>query len=1104
MKLTVILLVAGCLHVSANGYSQTVSFSGRNVPLQTVFSAIEKQTGISFFFNYTLIKDAKPVTLDLQDVPMEEALREALKGQELDFYETGKTVFIIKKQVEVSSPPIPPAPPPVEISGTVRAENGEPLAGATVSFKRINKSSTTNEKGSFVLKNVPNGMMTLEVSFVGYEKYTTDLDVSRNINDLNIQLRRSKNSLDEVQIVAYGTTTQRLNTGDVTTVKGSDIDKLPIDNPLLALEGRVAGLFVSQATGLPGSGASVLIQGQNSIGNGNDPFYVIDGVPYTSQLLPNLGTILQPSSATGNNFNAQNGNPFSFINPADIESISVLKDADATAIYGSRAANGAILITTKKGKIGQSKVDINVQNGWGKVTRRMDLLNLKQYLAMRREALRNDGIVQPSPTDYDINGFWDTTRSTDWQKTLMGNTAQFTQANATFSGGNALTQYLVGGTFNRQTTVFPGSFSDKKGTLHFNLNTTSTNQKLKVQLSGSYQIDNNQLPSQSPSLTALYLPPNAPKLYNPDGTLNWMPNAAGSSTWTNPLTYFKSIYQNKTNNLISNVVIDYAIVPGLNIKSNFGYTNLQSNEIVASPLSVIPPEYIQYLGSAGRSATYGYNSMNSWIIEPQINFNRELSKGKLEALLGSTIQQNSNNGLQLGGNNYNSDAVLKDIRSAAVVYVNSTYNTQYKYSALFGRLNYNWQDKYIANLTVRRDGTSRFGTANEYHTFGAMGAAWLFSNESFLKEGQRILSFGKLRTSYGTTGNDQITDYSFLSLYTPTYNSGIAYQGVTGLEPKGLSNPYLQWEETKKLQIGVETGFFKDRILLNINYFDNRSNNQLLSYQLPIITGFNSIARNFPATVQNTGWEFTLHTVNIKLHDFSWQTNFNLTLPSNKLISFPNLATSSYAQTLVIGQPVEIIKTYKLLGVNPATGGYLFADNHGNPTPNPNYATDQNTLVDALPKYYGGFENHFQYKGFDLTALFQFSDQKMRSSRFGNYPGSPTTNQPTSVLDRWQKSGDITPVQRYNSNGSLNSQAFTIIFSDAIFDNASYVRLKTLALSYSLPAIWVKRARLQYLRVYLQGQNLLTFTRYSGLDPETGATTLPPLKMLTTGIQIGL
>jgi TonB-dependent SusC/RagA subfamily outer membrane receptor len=326
-------------------------------------------------------------------------------------------------------------------------------------------------------------------------------------------------------------------------------------------------------------------------------------MPYTSQLLPGVNPSIIPNSGVGN----VKGNPLSFTNPSDIESIEVLKDADATAIYGSRAANGAILITTKKGKPGKTKVDLNMQTGIGQVSRKLDLLNTQQYLEMRREGVVNEGRTIVS-TDYDLNGLWDTTRYTDWQKELIGGTAHYTDLQASVSAGNENLQYLLGVGYHKETTVYPDQFSDQKGSLHFNINNISDNRRFKVQITGNYLVDDNRLPSQDLMERAVKVAPDAPSLYNVDGTLNWMPNSSGNSSWTNPLSYTLKKYENTTYNLVSNAIFSYQILPGLDVKSSFGYTNLQSNELSTSPLSAERPENRP---SGDRSAVYGNNKISS-------------------------------------------------------------------------------------------------------------------------------------------------------------------------------------------------------------------------------------------------------------------------------------------------------------------------------------------------------------------------------------------------------------------------------------------------------------------------------------------------------------
>jgi len=478
-------------------------------------------------------------------------------------------------------------------------------------------------------------------------------------------------------------------------------------------------------------------------------------------------------------------------------------------------------------------------------------------------------------------------------------------------------------------------------------------------------------------------------------------------------------------------------------------------------------------------------------------------------LVAGTIQQQNANQLSINGRGYSSDLLLQDPLSAATSSIGGSNQTEYKYNALFSRLGYVWDEKYILNLSARRDGSSRFGSANEFHNFGAIAGGWVFSNEGFLKD-DRLISFGKLTASYGTTGNDQIGDYSFLSLYNSVSYSA-PYQGIPVISPRVLTNPFLQWEETKKTSIGLDLGFLKDRILLNAIWFENRSSNQLVSYPLPSITGFTGITENMPATVQNTGIELSINTINVKSKDFNWSTSFNLTVPQNKLVAFPNLANTSYASTYVIGKPIiNISKVYHFMGVNPATGLYQFLGSNGNLTSNPVFGQDNTVFISQSPKYYGGLENSFSYKGFDLSFLFQFVKQTGTTDPFGSiYPGRISSNQgnePVWILDRWQKPGDQATIQLFGTDQRYSNQVSAANNSDAYYTDASYIRLKNVALSYRLPINWLNKAHLQSLQIYLQAQNLLTITKYKGLDPENpqGVAGLPPLRVITMGIRIGL
>ncbi len=1100
MKLTAILLLLCFLQVNAKKTiaQDKISLSVKNAPLEKVFEQIEKQTGYIVWCEKKLLDQTTNVTLQVVNATIEQAMTLCLNGQPLQFAIVEKTIVVSPKgkHADLNNAQ------KIDIRGQVTDDKQRPLDRATIEIKGGKKGTFTDINGMFELKQV-DANATLAISYNGF--ITKEINVDAQ-TFLTILLNQSNNPLDAVQVIAYGTTTARLSTGNVTTVKAAEIENQPVTNPLLALEGRVPGMYISQSTGFAGSGVTVRIQGQNSILNGNDPLYVIDGVPYTSQLLPTLSNVQGGSGGiVGGLLTGGNGNPLSYFNPSDIESINILKDADATAIYGSRAANGAVIITTKKGRTGQTRVNFNVQNGWGKVTKKLDLLNTRQYLEMRHEAIANDqSTVQP--TDYDINGTWDTTRNTDWQKELLGGTAKYFTANGSVSGGNANTQYLISGNYHRETTVFPGDLFDQKGGLHFTLNSASTDQRFHIQLSANYLADNNHITSNDLTSLAVTLAPDGPKLYNSDGTLNWAENAAGSTTWPypgNPLAYLYQSYSIDAKNLVGNSTLAYQLLPDLEVKCNLGYTDLQTHELILNPLTAVAPENRP---SSQRVAIYGNNGINSWIAEPQLSYKKSMGKARFQALVGTTFMDNKGNGEQIYGYGYSSDAQMKDIRSASSLVVGSTTQSEYKYSAFFGRVNMDWADRYIVNVTARRDGSSRFGSQNQFHSFGALGLSWVFSNEKWLARWSRFLTYGKLRASYGTTGNDQIGDYRFLNLYAPPTNVFTPYQGATGLLPTGLPNAHLQWEETKKLDIGVNLGFLDNRIFLNADYFQNQSSNQLLNYNISIVSGFNNVLQNFPAKVGNSGFEISVNTVNVKTSKFSWSTAVNVTIPKNKLISFPGLANSSYAYLLSIGQPVSIHKVFHLSGVNDTTGIYQFSDTKGNLTYNPSLGKDNTVIINTAPTLYGGLSNNFRFKNFGLDILFQFVKQRGLNYAFGNLPGYNSINQPSWVMDRWQKQGDIKSHQRFSSTYSTGYSQFSYASnqSDAAYTDASFIRLKDLSFFYEFGNL-KKRMGLNNCRVYLQAQNLLTFTSYKGTDPETlSSTTMPPLRVWVFGAQIGL
>jgi TonB-linked SusC/RagA family outer membrane protein len=1118
MKLTAIFMLLACLQVSAAGHSQTVTLSGKALHLENVFKEVRKQTGYFFLYPTGALQKAKRVNVTASNMPVTEFLKMVFKDQPLQYAIESKTVNIAPYTAgeRLFEPGSSYLFAPVPIRGVVRDATGKPLSGASVVNRTSNASVSSGADGAFTIYAETGHV--LAISFVGYGKVaikllsaTSAVVVASDMSSANsteevtaaglengqtiaaggsgfsIALAAATSQLAEVIInKGYYTDTKKTSTGNVSKVSGEEIARQPVSNPLAALSGRVPGMFIAQSSGAPGSAFQVQIRGINSIANGNDPLYVIDGVPFS----------IAPELQNNNNLNPAGGNPLNLINPNDISSIEVLKDADATAIYGSRGANGVVLITTKKGKAGKAKVDLNFYQGIAKVTNQVKYLNTEQYLAMRKEALKNDGVAPDPAIDVDVLGgsTWDPNRYTNWQDQLIGNTAKYTDAQAAVSGGSDQVQYNIGGGYHRETAVYPGENSMKKASMQVHLSGGSKDQRLKFNFSASYVNENTTLPVTDPISVMSYFAPNAPQAYNEDGTLNW-----ANGTWLkgNPYAFLAQPYRGRSTNLLSNLMLTYNIMKGLDLKTSLGYTNVNMDQRRLIPFTTIDP----LKGETSGSSTFNNSDTRSWIAEPQLDYKVNIGKGKLAALAGLSFQQSHNEGTRLSARGFSSDLLLENIQAASILTVDRLTDIFYKYNAVFGRLNYSYDEKYILNVTARRDGSSRFGPGKQFANFYAAGAAWVFSAEHWAQQ-LSFLSFGKLRASYGTSGNDQVADYSYLDRYNSTVNT---YGGSQGLYPVNFFNPMLAWEQNKKLEAAVELGFLNDRINFSASWYRNRSGNQLVQSPLSVVTGFGSIAENLPAVVENKGFEFTLNTVNIRNAAFRWTSAFNITFPRNKLVSFPNFEASSYSERLVIGQPLTATKVFQYAGVDPITGLFQFMGSDGKPTISPVPLADDISLLDFGPKFYGGLQNAISYANFKLDFLFQFVKQKGMNYYYEHVEGVPGTfsaNQPVNVLDRWQKEGDVARFQRYNQDYSTIESSNNAVMSDFQYGDASYIRLKNVSLSYNLPARWINRMQLQHARVYFQGQNLLTITNYVGYDPENrNYLVLPPLKVFTLGLQ---
>lgn len=1069
MKLVMILTMAICLQATARGYGQTISLTLTNAPLETAFKEFKKQSGFRFIYSRTEMQASRPVTLRITNVPIEEALHLLFSGQPLEYVVETNHVVVRRKAIAV---PVVVPVTPADISGKVLTEEGLPLAGASVLVKSSGLGVPTNAAGEFTVPGIKETDV-LVISSVGYQ--TREIVVGKQTR-ITIVLSLAENSLDETVVIAYGKTTRRYNTGSVGRVSAAEISKQPVSNPLAALQGRVPGLLITQSNGLPGSNFEILIRGRNSIQQGNSPLIVVDAVPLSTDRM-------------SQNLQLNANNPFNTIDPSDIASIEVLKDADATAIYGSRGANGVILITTKRSKENKPELNLNWYCGWGKVTRAMDFMNTAEYIMMRKEAFANDGIIPTSANAPDLL-IWDTTRYTNWKKEMIGNVSQTTNMNLRYSGGTTLTKFSLGAGYYNEGTVFPGDLGNTRLNVSLNGSQYSKERKLFTEVSMKYSVDKSHLIAQDMT-SFINLSPNAPAMFDSAGNLRWYEKGVA---FNNPFGLLLQRYNGTTSRLSINNAIDYKVVSGLHLKINMGYNLARFSETNLMPISSQHPA-----NNPRGTASFGFSEVETVIIEPQIDYTRNIGKMQFSAVAGSTFQKSVSATELLRGTGYTNDILLESITGAASV-VASNSKEVYKYIAGFARLSFNYKKKYLLNLTGRRDGSSRFGPGNQFANFGALGAGWIFANAKFSEKLNPWLSFGKIRGSYGITGNDQISNYQFLESWSsPTYT----YGSIPGLRPVKLFNPDYKWEQNRKLELALELGFCKDRILITTNWFKNLSGNQIINYTLPSQTGFQSVLRNFPGLISNSGIELSIVTENITKQKFKWSSTFNLTRSKNTLLEFPGLASSAYASRYQINQPINIMIGYAFTGVNPQTGVYEFKDFNNDGLIN---TLDYTLIGTTDPEYYGGISNDFVWHKLQLSFFLQFVKQKGKHFIYSslNIPGRNSINQYADLVNRWGRPGDQAFYQRYTSAiGTAAYKAGGLLpSSSAVLTDASFIRLKNISVTYDLTSTF-RALKMQSFRLFLQAQNLFTLTKYTGGDPENqNSQALPPLRMIVAGFQL--
>jgi TonB-linked SusC/RagA family outer membrane protein len=969
------------------------------------------------------------------------------------------------------------------ISGTVTSSN-KPLSGVIISQEGSDQVTITANNGTYTIKvSAENPILLFRHPDYAEEKFNVT-----NQTVVNISLEQKVKGIEEVILNAgYYKVKDRERTGSIARVSAKEIENQPVNNVLSALQGRMPGVSITQTSSVPGGGFDVQIRGRNSLRtyattgyDGNKPLYIVDGVPLPQVNDFNTGmasTILPYSES----------NPLNSINPDDIESLEVLKDADATAIYGSKGANGVVLITTKKGKKEKTEVNLRTSYGIGQMTNLPKMMTLNEYIAVRKLAFANDGVAVPSNA-YDINGVWSSIKTTDWQKYFVGNTAEYSDVQLGVSGGSGNTQFSISGGHNEETTVFPGNYRYTRNNLGVNLNHTSADRKFQIGFNGTAALQNNVLPPTDFNLVYASLAPNAPDLYMPNGMINWE-----SNTFTNPIGPATQTYSVKTKSLNANITSSYNFGSGFSINLNSGYSTYNSNDQKIFPKTTYNPS--SNIGSSNSSIRKGQKMNQSWILEPQLNYEKRLEKHQFSALLGGSFQEKKSDNFVLLGRNFPSDDMLNNISAAASITIPSASETLYRYQAVYARFNYGYNKRYFINLTGRRDGSSRFGSERRYANFGAVGAAWLFSEESFFKKSS-LLSFGKLRTSYGVAGNDQIGDYQYYDTYQST---GGSYGGFSGIVPQRLYNKNFGWELTRKFEAAIELGFFKQRLNFNAGYYHNISSNQLVGVPMPATTGFTSIQANLNATVRNRGLEVSLESVNIKTDHWRWTTNLNFTLPENKLMSFPNLDKSTYANRFEIGKSTNLVKLYQYTGINPTTGLYTFYDANSDGIIN---TADRVVSKEIKEYWYGGLQNSVQYKNWSLDILLQFISQSQHNIRsmYGNI--GYMANKPAVFNDYWTPDNPDAQFQKptagYNTAAVTASSLYTL--SDATVSDIFTLRVKNATLSYSIPSPDQSKLR---TKVFMSGQNLFVFSNNKDVNPEFMlAGFSSPLRVISFGLSL--
>lgn len=983
--------------------------------------------------------------------------------------------------------------------GIVNDENQHPVAGASVTEKGSSSGVVTQTDGSFSIRS-KKAMVTLVITFIGHAPQ--EITIGSTSPAATVILKAAGASMDDVIVVAYGKTTKRLLSNSVVTLSARDVGDLPVASPAEAMVGLVAGASISTPSGEPGQNPYIRIRGLGSIGAGNNPLFVVDGYPLN------------------------NTDNFYSINPADIESIQILKDAAACAIYGSRGGNGIVLVTTKRGTAGKTRFSANVYAGISDVSKRVKLLNKDQYVDYIKEAYKNSNQVFPA-------GLADSTQyaGTDWQDKIFTTGLQDNyQLSAT--GGSDNSRFYITGNYFKQTGVVKNTGFDrfmlranydarlsrklKLGlTLAPNFSRTDT-KPIQGSFNNSTITNGGQANLGAVVTDALLLPPIIPA-YQPNGDYGQLVNSFGNAISVgglyNPIPTL-DLYSDKTNAFKGLMIgfLEYEIFRNLSFKTSLGGEMIFSRRNFYVPATLAngsaPNANLSNPVLAGISAQQQNSNSYNWVWENTLNYTKTISQDhRVEALIGYGAQVNTLEGSTVSGqaSSYNNTAI-DYVTAAGTVFGTATYSASSLMSA-FGRINYSYKQRYILSASLRSDGSSRFGSDNRFATFPSISAAWRMADEKFMRT-SRIISELKLRGSYGVTGNNNIGDYSWQSYeqasnYTFGANAG---SRAYGFAPNSLSITNLTWETNKQTDLALELGLIKNRIYLTVEAYQRNTTNLLLNRNVPSVVGFTTRALDNVGKVNNRGLDVQLQTTNISGRDFKWTTNANIFWSRNKVVALANptdqiLFDPVFGYTsgirVVPGLPMGSFFGYKQIGVyrdaddvaksakwaagGSSPGDIKYEDHNGD---NVIDAKDIQLLGDPFPKFSYGLQNNFTYKSFTFSLSIQgtYGGKILNGVDRYVYNFYGKVNARENAVNRWHSAND--PGDGRTPRVVLNAPSSLTSFSSYELSSASYLRIRNVQVRYSIPDRITRLLTLQSASIYVMAQNLYTFSKYAGYNPE--------------------